>query len=106
MIIDHVTIRDLLNINKFITRPIFFEDELIIKKIPYCLFRGHVLIIGYSIETNYGIHEFPYLDNNLIFLKKKLNKNLINNYKFFILKNILFKKNIPYDIIKIINKLV
>ena len=106
MIIDHVTIRDLLNVNKFITCPIFFEEELIVKKIPYCLFRSHILIIGYSIETNYGIYEFPYLDNNLIFLKKKLNKNLINNYKFFILKNILIKKNIPYDIVKIIRKLV
>ena len=106
MIIDHVTIRDLLNIRKFITLPIFFEEELIIKKIPYCLFKSHILIIGYFIETNYGIYEYPYLDSNLILKKKKIIDNFINNYKFFVIRNILIKKNIPYDVIKIIKKLV
>ena len=106
MIIDHVTIRNLLNISKFITRPIFFEEELIMKKIPYCLFKSHILIIGYIIKTEYGLYQYPYLDNNLIILKKKINDSIVSNFKFFILRNILIRKNIPYDIVKIIKKLV
>jgi hypothetical protein len=69
MIIDHVTIRTLLNVTRFITKPIFYEDDLIYSNISYCLFKGHILIIGYSIETNYGIYEYPYIDN--YFIKKK-----------------------------------
>ena len=104
MIINHITIRDILNINKFIIKPIFFEEELFKKNIPYCLHKGHILIIGYKINTIKGIIDYPYVGLEHIHLRNKLCFNIKKKALFYHIKKCLFKKNIPLDLIQIIFK--
>ena len=104
MILDHVIIRDILNVSKFITKPIFFEEELFKKNISYCLHKGHLLIIGYKIDSIIGVIDYPYVSLEHIHLRNKLCYNIKKKALFYHIKKCLLKKNIPLDLIKIILK--